>query len=75
MSDRTMFASCVLLAVIVCATDATHAQSKDAARPDAVVSFKIQYGCGPQRSERTAVADASGDHRLGLGLRDRTSPT
>ena len=43
MSDRTMFASCVLLAVIVCATDATHAQSKDAARPDAVVSFKIQY--------------------------------
>jgi len=37
-----MFASCVLLAVIVCATDATHAQSKDAARPDAVVSFKIQ---------------------------------
>jgi epoxide hydrolase len=42
MLDRITFASCVLLAAIVCATDATRAQNKEAANRDAVVPFKIQ---------------------------------
>ena len=41
MPNRTTFAAAVLLAVIVCATYAAHAQKKDVASGDAVVGFKI----------------------------------
>jgi pimeloyl-ACP methyl ester carboxylesterase len=37
-----MLASCALLAAIVCATDATHAQNEDAKRGDAVIPFKVR---------------------------------